>query len=350
MDGEQGELVVLSTPPTLSHEALNPPRSRAGVYPGRQTTSAKSGAIYIVDDSEDDSDDCLIVGDDSVRKQKQPKRRRKTPRGTLDLTSETPDTSYSRSQTSVVGTGTGTGTDEVVLIESGSGGREQRRRSAQKRRLQMGSQSKQTYARNAGKRSAYSGYQYQYQHPYGNVSTVEYGGRASSSSSSAGVPYNGKRRFDYADYSSGYNRYQYYQTHQTQPQQHHLRNGASRGGARFDLGAAQARSLRGPSKAKLRALLSSGRDFTAEDYETLLQLDESTQKKGLSKAEIDSACATTYLKTIPKDAACSICLSPFTTKQKIAILGKCTHKFHYRCSARWLRQKNMCPICQHKVL
>ena len=68
-----------------------------GNDPGRQTTSAKSGAMYIVDDSEDDSDDCLIVGDDSVRKQKQPKRRRKTPRGTLDLTSETPDTSYSRS-------------------------------------------------------------------------------------------------------------------------------------------------------------------------------------------------------------------------------------------------------------
>lgn len=99
------------------------------------------------------------------------------------------------------------------------------------------------------------------------------------------------------------------------------------------------------------ALLFSDRDFTADDYEALLRLDEAVEnKRGASAGQL-SALPT---QTAPAGGlaggggerlACAVCLEELGGGQQLCSLP-CTHKFHAGCVKTWLRQKAACPVCQ----
>lgn len=90
------------------------------------------------------------------------------------------------------------------------------------------------------------------------------------------------------------------------------------------------------------------RDFTAEDYEMLLRLDEgiqNAQRRGMTKAQIERF--PTYQLTNSSSQygeRCSICMEDFVVGEKLIILG-CFHSFHYDCGCKWLETSKKCPIC-----
>ncbi|XP_047336278.1 RING-H2 finger protein ATL78-like [Impatiens glandulifera] len=50
------------------------------------------------------------------------------------------------------------------------------------------------------------------------------------------------------------------------------------------------------------------------------------------------------------DTECAICLSEFTTGERIRILPKCNHGFHVRCIDKWLNSHPSCPTCRHCLI
>ena len=373
MEADDGEVMVLPNPslPSRTQQSMVKPTyaSASSSSLNRRNSPQSANTLLVVDDS-DSEDDCVELSGDSIRKLKQP--RYKSPRATVsyDLTKDSSEGSsksrYLEAKSPY------SSSDDVVLLSENSAGTgvisraKKRRARAGKHSFAVdGSSSNRNSNRDAGKKRKYptssnsnpNSCLYGYAYPNHMQQFPRYQYRQNDqlhSGYSAGYHYGSSARTNAgrascigASRGRGYSPYSAAGSHGYDPY-------AFTAGAASQVVAPRyqynARSLRGPSKAKLRALLSSGRDFTAEDYETLLQLDESTKKKGLSLEEIGRACATTFMKRIPKDSSCSICLSPFTQKQKIAILAKCMHKFHNRCITKWLRQKNMCPICQQKVI
>ena len=96
--------------------------------------------------------------------------------------------------------------------------------------------------------------------------------------------------------------------------------------------------------AQIRALQS--RELTPEDYELLLRLDESVQRKNLLSAEAASNLIQTILA---EDAECSVCLCDMQKGECTVVLG-CSHCFHPECIKEWLtRGRDTCPICTAKV-
>ena len=105
-----------------------------------------------------------------------------------------------------------------------------------------------------------------------------------------------------------------------------------------------------------------GRDFTPNDYEALLALDEdtpTTRLQGASQAQVNRL--PTYKFKAPKKAAgaesddvssagdehssCMVCLCDFEDGDTLKIVP-CFHKFHQECIDRWLLQKAECPVCK----
>ncbi|KAL3648617.1 hypothetical protein CASFOL_005020 [Castilleja foliolosa] len=84
---------------------------------------------------------------------------------------------------------------------------------------------------------------------------------------------------------------------------------------------------------------------------------EAYQSKGLSVRTISK-----YLKTMSDDEIrahdidgdrkiCAVCLDDVCgQKDKVAILDECGHEFHYCCLKKWLRRKNICPICRRTAI
>ncbi|CAF0989933.1 unnamed protein product, partial [Didymodactylos carnosus] len=100
----------------------------------------------------------------------------------------------------------------------------------------------------------------------------------------------------------------------------------------------------------IRNLQQHEGDFGAEDYETLLELDEQTDanKHKLNEYEINQIPTGTFKNVnnfTTEENTCSICFDTFEENQ-ILHYYRCTHKFHKECSARWLLENNVCPICR----
>ncbi|KAL3617249.1 hypothetical protein CASFOL_038996 [Castilleja foliolosa] len=84
---------------------------------------------------------------------------------------------------------------------------------------------------------------------------------------------------------------------------------------------------------------------------------EGYQFKGLSVRTISK-----YLKTMSADEIrahdidgdrkiCVVCLDDVCgQKDKVAILDECGHEFHYCCLKKWLRRKNICPLCRRTAI
>ncbi|KAK6922847.1 Zinc finger, RING-type [Dillenia turbinata] len=50
------------------------------------------------------------------------------------------------------------------------------------------------------------------------------------------------------------------------------------------------------------------------------------------------------------DAECVICLSEFTTGDKVRLLPNCNHGFHVKCIDKWLNSHSSCPTCRHCLI
>jgi len=112
---------------------------------------------------------------------------------------------------------------------------------------------------------------------------------------------------------------------------------------------------------RLARIVHSNRDFTSEDYDTLLLLDSlDTNKAAKSDVRrVAMPCDDVLLKddgsvkTVFKDASdcesCAVCLDGFEAGQCVQQLPECKHVFHARCITRWFEEcgsKPVCPICR----
>ncbi|KAJ1493388.1 hypothetical protein T484DRAFT_1929193 [Baffinella frigidus] len=87
----------------------------------------------------------------------------------------------------------------------------------------------------------------------------------------------------------------------------------------------------------------------AMTYESMLDLDKSVKKPGLSAAELralgkvvvseEQACG---------EDACTICLEAFRAGGRATQLV-CKHLFHSDCIERWLADHAVCPLCRCQV-
>ncbi|XP_028755546.1 probable E3 ubiquitin-protein ligase ZFP1 isoform X2 [Neltuma alba] len=105
-------------------------------------------------------------------------------------------------------------------------------------------------------------------------------------------------------------------------------------------------------------------DIEDMSYEELLALSEriGNVSTGLSEESISALMKTriyatpTIINLEEEEASedqetdsCTICLEKYENKQKIGIL-QCGHEYHAHCLKRWLKEKNVCPICKSEAL
>lgn len=88
------------------------------------------------------------------------------------------------------------------------------------------------------------------------------------------------------------------------------------------------------------------RELTPEDYELLLLLDDSVQKKTISKADFRTKFTHCTLSCDgPSDEPCIVCFNSFLKGEKQTELP-CSHKYHSHCIEQWLTQSGTkCPLC-----
>jgi len=119
-------------------------------------------------------------------------------------------------------------------------------------------------------------------------------------------------------------------------------------------GAARPARGRGDLHTRLHMM---DRDFTAEDYEMLLQLDEESvqsRRGSLAEAEAQSLLEMLPVSTVAPSSAgaqCMVCLEPMDAGEQVRTLP-CMHVFHRDCIDRWLSEPGRlprCPIDQAKV-
>lgn len=94
-------------------------------------------------------------------------------------------------------------------------------------------------------------------------------------------------------------------------------------------------------------ILQVQREFTENDYEMLLALDENNQSTGASVNQINNLPQST-MQTDNFEEACTICLEIPTIGDTIRHLP-CLHKFHKECIDSWLVRKSLCPICKSSI-
>ncbi|ESQ36446.1 hypothetical protein EUTSA_v10007101mg [Eutrema salsugineum] len=95
-------------------------------------------------------------------------------------------------------------------------------------------------------------------------------------------------------------------------------------------------------------LLHMDRDFTEDDYEMLLALDENNHRHGGASANRINNLPESTVQTANFQETCVICLETPTVGDTIRHLP-CFHKFHKDCIDPWLGRSKACPVCKSSV-
>ena len=133
-------------------------------------------------------------------------------------------------------------------------------------------------------------------------------------------------------------------------------------------------------RAGLAALVLSDRDFTEDDYERLLALDNTAVRRGVSATALHRIPTTTWggEAKVPAQEAnergeathpgllaadasesiapplaeehsrCAVCLEQYTVGDRVRHLP-CLHSYHQSCIDRWLSASVECPVCRVDV-
>lgn len=104
-----------------------------------------------------------------------------------------------------------------------------------------------------------------------------------------------------------------------------------------------------PIRPSHLALMLREDDFTAEDYETLLALDQEIPGvKNMSASEDEISRLPT--KVIEKNTGenCCICLDQLKEGDLAKTMTCQKHTFHAACLDEWLHHKGTCPLCLEK--
>ncbi|KAJ5072697.1 hypothetical protein M0811_09394 [Anaeramoeba ignava] len=112
------------------------------------------------------------------------------------------------------------------------------------------------------------------------------------------------------------------------------------------------RYLRRNQETQLLELALSSRDFSEQDYERLLSLDNETPTKILQRASqveinrlpVRVISKNEELRLAQNQRFCSVCLSEFKENDVVKTLP-CFHFFHQSCIEKWLKIKKKCPVC-----
>jgi len=91
------------------------------------------------------------------------------------------------------------------------------------------------------------------------------------------------------------------------------------------------------------------RDLTPEDYELLLRLDESLEKKTVKKETLTTLTEKTIDEEVQRMELCTVCMFNYELGDKVKYLP-CGHYFHVDCIVPYLSSYGQnCPVCKAKV-
>ncbi|MES1919484.1 hypothetical protein MHBO_001309 [Bonamia ostreae] len=101
----------------------------------------------------------------------------------------------------------------------------------------------------------------------------------------------------------------------------------------------------GMDPVNLRLTLRGG-DFTSEDYESLLELDQNISiNKGLSEnMKILFPVTKADESVLKMQKVCSVCLENLDLGNELRSLP-CSHFFHTECIDKWFELSTKCPVC-----
>lgn len=88
------------------------------------------------------------------------------------------------------------------------------------------------------------------------------------------------------------------------------------------------------------------RDISANDYETLLALDQEAGVRRGSDQSLINRLPSYKITDGGKELSCSICLDALNAGDTARILP-CLHQFHKDCVDTWLSDTSLCPVCKH---
>ncbi|VVA89996.1 unnamed protein product [Arabis nemorensis] len=95
-------------------------------------------------------------------------------------------------------------------------------------------------------------------------------------------------------------------------------------------------------------LLHMDRDFTEDDYELLLALDDNNHRHGGASTHRINNLPQSTVQNDNYQETCVICLETPTIGDTIRHLP-CLHKFHKDCIDPWLGRSKSCPVCKSSV-
>ena len=121
--------------------------------------------------------------------------------------------------------------------------------------------------------------------------------------------------------------------------------------------AVQVLSAAGTAQSRHAHLAFVDRDFTEDDYDMLLRLDEvgGAKKKRTARANakvIEQLAVRKLTRAEAReDNNCAVCLEPLRAQQAVLTLP-CKHEYHKTCIIKWLKQSDAptCPVCKAPAL
>ena len=86
-----------------------------------------------------------------------------------------------------------------------------------------------------------------------------------------------------------------------------------------------------------------------DDYINTHNIQDDSSSSEDDESEID-ACSFIN-RTYTSCTSCHICLADFEEVEKLVLLPRCGHLFHYDCILPWLTEhKSHCPLCKTEVI